>query len=120
MITEVKSKYVPEDFVSVTKDYIFSWDDNKSEATFRDRGLRFDVATHIFENVRIECPDYGEVHFDDRDSGERIYTIGKLRGKRGETDYLVVIFIEESDTKARIISARYAQPNERRCYLEYC
>lgn len=121
MILEAKRKIVPNDFEKVHKVYQeFEWDINKSNRAVLSHEISFSTAALIFKNDRIERPDYGEGHFDERDEGKRIYTIGKIVGLKNEVLYCTVIFIEISDSKARIISARLSEKDERRCYLEYC
>ena len=118
MIVEAKNRnFNSNGYVKVLKDYdTFEWDENKSIKTYEKRKFGFELVTYIFENVRAERDDYGEDHFDPRDQGQRCQTIGKAKNQRGEMEYYFVDFIEVSDSKARIISARVANKDERRIY----
>ena len=54
----------------------FEWDEEKSEATRRERGVRFDVAALVFAGVYLEREDlrqdYGE---------QRFVATGDVRGR---------------------------------------
>ena len=85
--------------------YIVEWDDNKAELNWKKHGIHFEDAALIFLDEYL-IDDYDEEHSDDED---RIKVIGKV-GK-----ILVVIYTERGE-KNRLISARYANKNERRKY----
>jgi len=80
----------------------FEWDPDKSEATFRQRGLDFAYAARLFAGDRIELEDiradYGEA---------RIKAIGQVG-----PDVLAVVYTVRGPA-VRIISARLANRKER-------
>jgi hypothetical protein len=86
----------------------FEWDAAKADANYEKHGLRFEVARWVFEDVfAIERPDarfdYGE---------DRFLIIGVVEGRILAVSYTL------RDDKIRIISARGAEPHERRAYHE--
>jgi len=83
----------------------FEWDEEKNNANFIKHGIRFETAGYIFEYpLRIERPDK-----DSSDVEERLQTIGCFK------DILFVVYTERGEV-TRIISARQAEPFERRIY----
>jgi uncharacterized DUF497 family protein len=83
----------------------FEWDSEKERENIRDHGVNFTDASYVFY-------DYGrmERHDDDSSDGEdRWQTMGFFK------DVLFVVFTERADV-TRIISARVAEPFERRIY----
>ena len=87
----------------------FEWDDEKSESNFCKHGVRFEEAIWVFD-------DPLSISVQDRIvSGEyRWQTIGMAGGM-----LLMVAHTsrgEEGTEVIRIISARYAEPKERRRY----
>jgi uncharacterized DUF497 family protein len=87
----------------------FEWDDAKAEATRLRRGLSFDYAATVFDDLAaVEVPDrrkdYGE---------ERFRLIGRAR----DGLILAVIYTERGE-RTRIISARRAAKHERALYDE--
>ena len=83
----------------------FEWDEEKNNANFIKHGIRFETAEYIFEDpLRIERADE-----DNSDTEDRRQTIGRFK------DVLFVIYTERGDV-TRIISARQAEPFERRIY----
>jgi uncharacterized DUF497 family protein len=87
----------------------FEWDEQKSEATFRDRGIDFDTAAQIFAGPTLQQVDtrmdYGEI---------RYIAIG-------ETDGITVTVIWTLRARlCRIITAWPATRREERSYNEYC
>jgi len=84
---------------------VFEWDSEKEQENFRDHGVHFETATNVFY-------DYFRMERYDDDSGngeERWQTMGFFN------DVLFVVYTERIDA-IRIISARVAEPFERRIY----
>lgn len=86
----------------------FEWDDDKATSNLRKHGISFVDACVVFRDpFAIELLDervsYGE---------ERFILIGM-----GADGVLTVIYTERQE-RNRIISARKAEPNERRYYYE--
>jgi uncharacterized DUF497 family protein len=86
----------------------FEWDDDKAQANVRDHdGVTFAEAVEVFFD------EYALEEFDDTHSEHepRFIRIGMAR--RG---VLFVVFTERQGDVTRIISARKAEPKERRLY----
>ena len=86
----------------------FEWDAAKAVRTEADHGVTFDVATLVFADPfalewRDDREDYGE---------DRYVVLGMVDGR-----VLYVAYTMRGDA-IRIISARGAEPNERRRYHE--
>lgn len=86
----------------------FEWGEDKAARNLRKHHIRFEDALPAFRDpFAIEFED------DRFDYGEpRYILIGMV-----EPDVLVVVHTERND-RIRIISARKAEPNERRWYYE--
>jgi uncharacterized DUF497 family protein len=86
----------------------FEWDDAKAAANYATHGVRFEAAREVFKDpFAIEQLD------DRKDYGEDRFTIiGLVDGR-----LLFVAYTMRGET-IRIISARGAQPHERRYYHE--
>ncbi|MBQ6986749.1 MAG: BrnT family toxin [Oscillibacter sp.] len=85
----------------------FEWDEEKARLNYRKHHVRFETAAHVFEDKnRIER--YDNKHSDEE---ERYQVIGKV----GAT-LLLVIYTERGE-RIRLISARKADPDDRREYL---
>ena len=86
----------------------FEWDDAKAAQNYADHGVSFEVARRIFEDP------FATERLDDRqDYGEDRYSIlGMVDGR-----ILYVAYTLRNGT-SRIISARGAEPDERRRYHE--
>ncbi|MCL1992233.1 MAG: BrnT family toxin [Spirochaetes bacterium] len=83
----------------------FEWDTEKELENFEVHGIRFETATRAFyDYFRMERHDD-----DSSDVEERWQTMGFFN------DVLFVVYTERGDT-VRIISARIAEPFERRIY----
>lgn len=84
---------------------IFEWDEEKSDATLRERGFDFEYGSRIFEGPLVQVVDrrfdYGEV---------RIRAIGVV-----DKDVLTVVYTMRGEA-IRIISARRASRKERRAW----
>ena len=86
----------------------FEWDEAKAARNLARHGIDFDEASEVFfDPLHIEIEDvrfeYGE---------RRMKAIGEFRGR-----LFVVVFTQRQDA-VRIISARKAEPYERREYRE--
>jgi len=86
----------------------FEWDDDKAAANARKHGVTFEEARGVFRDPwAIELVDdraaYGE---------DRFVLIGMTQSR-----VLVVVYVLR-EQRNRIISARKAEPNERRAYHE--
>ncbi|HUK06831.1 MAG TPA: BrnT family toxin [Stellaceae bacterium] len=86
----------------------YTWDANKNRRNIGLHGLDFSDAVRIFEGPTFERVDdreeYGEI---------RIYAIGEVGGV-----IVTVIYTDREENERRIISARKAEPHERRAYLQ--
>jgi hypothetical protein len=85
----------------------FEWDLNKAKANFDKHGVTFNEASTLFDNVSA-LQTYDPDHSEDED---RFLLIG--HSARGRV--LIVSYTDRAD-KTRIISARKAEPRERRGY----
>lgn len=88
------------------KDDQFEWYDPKAASNYADHGVTFDMARLVFQDPfaidwRDESEDYGE---------DRYAIIGMAEGRP-----LYVAYTMRSE-RIRIISARGAEPHERRQY----
>jgi len=84
---------------------LFEWDPEKERENVKEHGVYFDAATQVFY-------DYNRKERHDNDSSdaeERWQTMGFFK------NVLFVVYTERSDV-TRIISARMAEPFERRIY----
>lgn len=89
----------------------WTWDIEKASANLRKHGVGFDLAVRVFDDpFALSLPDPHE-------GEERWRTLGKP-----SADYSVLLFVvhtwDEADEGGRIISARRAQPQERKAYEE--
>jgi uncharacterized DUF497 family protein len=84
---------------------IFEWEEEKEQKNLEDHGVNFtDASQAFYDHFRIER------HDDDSSIGEdRWQTMGFFN------DVLFVVYTERVDA-IRIISARVAEPFERRIY----
>jgi hypothetical protein len=86
----------------------FEWDDAKATANMQKHGVSFEDARGVFRDpFSIELLDDREAYDEDR-----FILIGMTAAR-----VLVVVYTARGD-KNRIISARKAEPNERRFYHE--
>jgi uncharacterized DUF497 family protein len=90
----------------------FSWDPEKGDANFQERGFDFAFASLIFEGLTLEREDTR------RDYGERrIIAIGLAAGLE-----LTVCYTDRADVGGggdrRITSARRSNRRERKAYRE--
>jgi len=83
----------------------FEWDTEKERENIKEHGVYFDTAVQVFYDYYRK-----ERHDDDSsDTEERWQTMGFV------DDVLFVVYTERGDV-TRIISARFAEPFERRIY----
>ncbi|MGH7121831.1 MAG: BrnT family toxin [Acetobacteraceae bacterium] len=88
------------------QDEAFEWDDAKAASNWLDHGVRFETARDVFKDIfAIEWTD-------DRhgDAEERLVTVGMVE------DRLLFVSYTLRGERIRIISAREAEPRERRRY----
>lgn len=86
----------------------FVWDDNKAASNYADHGVTFEAARDVFKDpFAVEWQD------DREDYGEDRYIILGMV----ETRLLYVAYTMRGE-KIRPISARGAEPHERRQYHE--
>jgi hypothetical protein len=84
---------------------VFEWDEEKEQENIRNHGINFTDAADVFYD-----PGRMERHDDDSSEEEdRWQTLGFV------DDVLFVVYTERGDI-TRIISARIAEPFERRIY----
>jgi len=90
----------------VMQDEEFEWDDDKAALNWRNHGIRFEMAREAFRDV------FAVAWVDDRhgDQEERFNVLGVV-----ESRLLHVTYTLRND-RTRIISARKAEPHERRRY----
>lgn len=84
----------------------FEWDEVKARSNLQKHDLSFEVAREVFEDFCAyewadKREDYGE---------ERFNITGMVSGR------LITVTYTIREAKFRIISARKAEPRERRCY----
>ena len=88
------------------QDDAFEWDDTKAGSNWLDHGVRFETARDVFKDIfAIEWTD-------DRhgDAEERFVTVGIVENR------LLFVSYTLRGERIRIISAREAEPRERRRY----
>ena len=87
---------------------VFEWDERKAESNFAKHGVTFEMACRAFNDVfAVEILDEREKH------GEaRVNLIGMSEGR------LLFVTYAMRGASVRIISARRAEPLERRRYHE--
>ncbi|MEM8985433.1 MAG: BrnT family toxin [Pseudomonadota bacterium] len=86
----------------------FEWDDDKAASNFAKHGVSFDDARSVFRDpFAVELVD------DRDDYGEDRYILIGM-----SVSNVVVVVYTERNERNRIISARNAEPNERRLYHE--
>ncbi len=87
--------------------YDFEWDEDKAQTNIAKHGVAFDEAATIFDDFGLRTEDDG-VHSDDED---RLRALGMSSANR-----LLVVIYTERVRQIRIISARRAEPSEKRDY----
>ncbi len=87
---------------------IFEWDEKKALSNIKKHGVSFEEACTAFgDTLSITVADIEHSEKENR---------FVLIGKSIKNNTLVVVHLEESDAKIRIISARKATKNEQRVY----
>ena len=90
-------------------DGTFQWDDRKAAENCANHGITFEVAREVFNDpFALDWPDESEAYGE-----ERYCIIGMAEGR------LLFVAYTMRDDAIRIISARGAEPQERRRYHEY-
>lgn len=90
------------------RDDNFEWDDEKAAQNAEKHGVTFEESRSVFRDpFAIELLD------DREDYGEDRYILIGMSA----TGVLVIVYVDRQD-RNRIISARKAEPNERRFYHE--
>lgn len=86
-------------------DVLVEWDDNKNQTNIKKHGISFETAALVFaDEERIEY--YDKLHSQDED---RYVVLGCVQG------ILYVVYTMRGEA-ARLISARMANPTERKIY----
>lgn len=84
----------------------YVWDEAKNRINLKQHGIGLGDAAKIFDGKTLEQEDdrfeYGEI---------RVYAIGIINGIE-----IAVIYTDKDNDERRIISARRAEPHERRAY----
>jgi uncharacterized protein len=81
----------------------FTWDAQKAQKVFEERGLDFNIAIRVFAGDRLEIRS-------DQNDEERWLTVGELEGR------CIALVFTRRDKSIRIITARRARKNEERAY----
>jgi hypothetical protein len=90
---------------TIISETLVEWDDNKNQVNIRKHGISFETAALVFaDEERIEY--YDKLHSIEED---RYIVLGCVQG------ILYVVYTMRGEA-ARIISARMANPQERRIY----
>jgi hypothetical protein len=89
-------------------DGVFQWDDGKAAANYAKHGVTFEAARDVFEDpFALDWIDEEQDEFE-----QRFARVGMVEGR-----LLFVAYVMRGDA-VRIISARLAEPFERRRYHE--
>ena len=88
------------------QDEAFEWDDGKAALNWRNHGVSFEMARDVFQDI------FAIEWIDDRhgDMEQRFVTVGTVEGR------LLFVAYTLRGQRIRIISAREAEPRERRRY----
>lgn len=87
----------------------FEWDDSKAQQNVKKHGVSFEEASTVFSDplsLTIRDPEHSREE-------DRYIMLGESRRQR-----LLVVAFTERETRIRIISARVANPRERKDYEE--
>ncbi|HUB50477.1 MAG TPA: BrnT family toxin [Acetobacteraceae bacterium] len=88
------------------QDEYFEWDDQKAARNARDHEVTFEAARDVFRDVfSLEWIDHGH-----GDTEERFVALGMVEAR------LIYVSYTLRGSRIRIISARMAEPYERRKY----
>ncbi|MFM9850846.1 MAG: BrnT family toxin [Hyphomicrobiaceae bacterium] len=86
----------------------FEWDDEKAQANLKEHGVSFEAAKLVFKDpFAFDWTDDREEYGEDRSC-----IIGAADGR------ILFVAYTERNGRTRIISARGAEPHERRQYHE--
>lgn len=88
-----------------------TWDPAKDRANERKHGIGFKQAAELFERDVNYLEIFDAVHSAIED---RFIAIGPIRGR-----LVLVVFTEQDEETARMISARWATSREQRLYRSY-
>jgi uncharacterized protein len=88
----------------------FEWDENKARLNRGKHGITFDEASSVFDDLLAKIFD------DESHSGEERREI--IAGHSIKRRLLLVCFVERSNERIRIISARLPTVPERQAYEE--
>ena len=89
----------------------FEWDEMKSDINYHKHQVRFEEAQTVFlDNRSVEF--YDDDHSEDGE--DRFLRIGLSQ----KLNVLVVVYCKRDEETIRIISARKAEPKERKVYEE--
>lgn len=87
------------------------WDATKARRNLQKYGVSFEEAKELLTSTL----DFLEIYDDDHSEQEdRFFAIGPIR--RG---LILVVYTQRHEATIRIISARWATPNEKRLYRHY-
>ena len=86
----------------------FEWDDDKAAENYLKHGITFDVAKLVFNDPFAIERDDDRYHYGE----QRFNTLGMAQKR------LLSVAYTMRDNRIRLISARGAEPNERRSYHE--
>lgn len=93
----------------------FEWDEEKEQLNIRKHGIDFDTASTIFEDPhQLTRPDWSE------SGDDRWQTLGTVEGALLLLLVIHKVRFEDDEEFVRIISARRAEPFERRAYGNGC
>lgn len=88
------------------QDDAFEWDDTKAATNWRKHAVTFEIAREVFDDLfSVEGGDAGYL-----DGEQRVLTMGMVENR------LFVVCHTTRNGRIRIISARSAEPHERRKY----
>jgi uncharacterized protein len=88
------------------QDEAFEWDDVKAARNRRDHDVSFEMARDVFKDIfAVEWADRGQDNTE-----ERFVTVGMVENR------LLFVSYTMRSARIRIISARLAEPYERRRY----
>ena len=88
------------------QDDAFEWNDDKAALNWRNHDISFEMARDVFKDAfAIDWDDHGQ-----DESEDRFVTVGMVENR------LLFVSYTLRGERIRIISARLAEPNERRRY----
>jgi uncharacterized protein len=90
----------------------WTWDANKAAANLKKHKVSFGVAERVFDDP------FAVTNPDPHPHEERWQTIGRPSADKPVVLLVVHTWPDDEDTEGRIISARKAEPRERKLYEE--